>query len=260
MTTSRIRNLVGCLLLGAPLVFGAPLEAQSLRGGTRSMDIQNRVAREHDFTFIASSNQVRSFVDAGYLVPVRGNADFELHAVSFPYARPEVELFIRRLSAQYRAACGEKLVVTSLTRPTSRQPANASDRSVHPTGMAIDLRRSSNAGCRNWLEGVLLSLEGSAVLEATRENYPPHYHVAIFPNEYRQYVEQITGEAARVTQRIAANVGAGNVIEYEVQRGESLWTIARDHGTTVARIQAENDMRSSRILPGQTLRVPVRSR
>ena len=37
--------------------------------------------------------------------------------VSFPFARPEVELFVQRLSGQYRRACGEQLVVTSLTRP-----------------------------------------------------------------------------------------------------------------------------------------------
>ena len=48
-------------------------------------------------------------------LPTGGEAmmteDFELHRVSFPYARPELDLFLRRLSAQYRAACGERLVV-----------------------------------------------------------------------------------------------------------------------------------------------------
>ena len=227
------------------------------------MDIQNRQARAHDFTFLATGNQVLRFVDAGYLIEVRPNRDFDLHAVSYPYARPEAELFIRRLARQYRSACGEKLVVTSLTRPQNRQPANASSRSVHPTGMAIDLRRSGDPGCRNWLEGVLLSLEEQGVLEATRERYPAHYHIALFPSPYRQYVERITERPAQVRTRVASNVGtssASGTIEYRVQRGESLWTIARDHGTTVARIQAENDLRGSRIVVGQTLKVPVRSR
>lgn len=260
MMSMRLRSLIGCLLVGAPLCLSTPSEAQSLRGGSRSMDIQNEMARMHDFTFLSTGNQVNRFVAAGYLIPVRPNRDFDLHAVSYPYARPEVELFIRRLASQYRAACGEKLVVTSLTRPQNRQPTNASDRSVHPTGMALDLRRSNDAGCRNWLEGVLLSLEGAGVLEATRERYPPHYHVALFPNPYRSYVERITDAPAQVTTRVAANVGTSSVIDHEVQPGESLWTIARDHGTTVARLQAVNELRGSRIVPGQTLRVPVRSR
>jgi hypothetical protein len=70
---------------------------------------------------------------------------------------------------------------------------NASAISVHPTGMAIDLRRSDSSGCRQWLETVLLDLEGKGVIEATREQYPPHYHVAVFPNPYLQYVA--SGEA-----------------------------------------------------------------
>ena len=60
--------------------------------------------------------------------------------------------------------------------------------SVHPTGMAADLRRSDSSGCRQWLETVLLDLEGKGVIEATREQYPPHYHVAVFPNPYLQYL------------------------------------------------------------------------
>jgi hypothetical protein len=59
-----------------------------------------------------------------------------------------VQTFVERLSSQYHNACGERLVVTSLTRPASEQPRNASDRSVHPTGMAIDLRLSTKGTCR----------------------------------------------------------------------------------------------------------------
>ncbi len=81
---------------------------------------------------------------AGYLVQVRANRDFDLHGVSYPFARPETRTFTLRLANQYRLACGEKLVVTSLTRPLSRQPRNASSRSVHPTGMALDVRRSNH--------------------------------------------------------------------------------------------------------------------
>ncbi len=179
-----------CATCAAPL-----LEAQSLLGSHESLLRQNEEAREHDFTYLRTAAEVRDYVQQGLLVRLPGNADYELAGdeVSFPYARPEVKTFVERLSSQYREACGERLVVTSLTRPITRQPPNASAISVHPTGMAIDLRRSDSSGCRQWLETVLLDLEGKGVIEATREQYPPHYHVAVFPNPYLQYVA--SGEA-----------------------------------------------------------------
>ena len=242
----------------AALLFSAAgLEAQSLRGSPASLSIQNRVAREHDYSYLRTPADVERFVRAGYLVPVRGNRDLELHAVSFPYARPEVELFLRRLGAQYRGACGEKLVVTSLTRPKTRQPRNASEESVHPTGMAVDLRIPRDAKCRNWLEGVLLSLEKARILEATRERYPAHYHLALFPRQYVAYVERLTERPAPLLTVMTSAEAPGELMEVRVRRGDSLWEIAREYGTTVDRLRAENRLRSDRIVPGQTLRVPV---
>jgi len=224
--------------------------AQSLRGSTASLDRQERSAAQHDFTYLGSPSQVEQFVKAGYLVQVRPNRDFDLHGVSYPFARPETRTFILRLSGQYRRACGEKLVVTSLTRPLSRQPQNASSRSVHPTGMAIDIRRSNTRSCRAWLENVLLSLEATGVLEATRESYPPHYHVAVFPNPYSRYVENLT------TRRAETRVASSDVLEYRVRRGDSLWEIAQAHGVTVDQLKAENHLAGSRIYAGQLLKVP----
>lgn len=255
----RSRTVLAAFALAA--LGATPAVAQSLRGSSSSLDIQNRIAREHDFTYIRTSSQVRRFVAAGYLVPVRSNADFDLHAVSFPYARPQVELFIRRLANQYRRACGEKLVVTSLTRPTSRQPRNASDRSVHPTGMAIDLRRSNDRNCRAWLEDVLLNLERAGLLEATRERYPPHYHVALFPRQYERYVQRLASRADAPRRAAAeARKVSAETTQYRVRRGDSLWTIARRHGLSVDEIRSSNDLRSSRIYAGQLLKLPVASR
>jgi hypothetical protein len=241
-----------CLILaltGSLLVPGA-LWGQSLRGSPASLDRQERSAQTHDFTYLQSPLQVERFVKAGYLVQVRPNRDFDLHGVSYPFARPEVRTFVLRLASQYRRACGEKLVVTSLTRPLSRQPRNASDRSVHPTGMALDIRRSNDRNCRAWLEGVLLSLEGSGVLEATRESRPPHYHVAVFPQPYARYVEAQNAPAAQT------RMASAEIDEYRVRNGDSLWDIAKAHGTTVDRLKQENNLRGSRIYAGQLLKVP----
>lgn len=229
------------------LTLTSPLEAQSLKGGGGSLDRQNMQARRHDFTYLQSPSQVQRFVNLGLLVPLRPNADYQVHNVSYPYVRPAVRLFVERLASQYRAACGEQLVVTSAIRPESFQQRlrNGSDRSVHPTGMAIDLRRPNNGRCRGWLERVLLDLEGAGVLEATRENYPPHYHVVVFPDPYERYVAR-RGDSPREAR----------VLAYQVRSGDTLWDLARRHGTTVTEIKKENNLSSVRIIPGQVLRIP----
>ena len=89
-------------------------------------------------------------------------------------------------------------------------------------------------------------LEQARVLEATRERYPPHYHVAIFPNQYAGYVEVLAG---RTTSRTAE-------ISYTVRSGDSLWTIARRHRTTVDEIRQANGLRGSTIYAGQILELP----
>ena len=255
----RPRRCGALLLAAALLLAGLPgrAPAQSLRGSRASLDRQVAQARQHDFTHLANARQLRRFVDAGYLVPVSGNADYTLFDVSFPFARPAVRLFVERLSAQYRRACGERLVVTSLTRPRSHQPRNASDRSVHPTGMAVDLRRPAGR-CRAWLESVLLSLEARGLVEATAERRPPHYHVAVYPAPYADYVARQTAGVARQT----AGGGGGEsappaaIAFHVVRRGDTLGRIARRYGAAIDALRRANDLTSSLIHPGQTLRVP----
>src|SRR5687767_6045857 len=147
----------------------ASASAQTLRGSNASIGTQRSVAIANDFTFLTTRRDVARFVALGLLVPVPGSASYSLAGVSHRYARPAVRLFVERLADQYKAGCGEKLVVTSLTRPESEQPRNASDESVHPTGMAVDLRISRTTRCRTWLENALLTMERNGLIEATRE-------------------------------------------------------------------------------------------
>ncbi|HEX6135664.1 MAG TPA: DUF5715 family protein [Longimicrobiales bacterium] len=304
MERASTAALAAVLLLSA----ATALDAQTLRGSTRTMQRQNRVAQQHDFTFLQTSAQIDRFVNAGYLERLRGNDNYELARVSHPVARPAVRVFVERLSAQYRSACGEKLVVTSLTRPAAGQPRNASDLSVHPAGMAVDLRISRKRACVRWLEKTLLSLEKQGVLDVTRERRPPHYHVALFPEPYERYVTNIAGASAirlasaqgtkaapqaQVAAADAADVDDAAALQeqltdalaessapddaapqrlvtanvepepeeqrqtYRVNRGDSLWSIARRHGTTVEELKDLNSLKSSRIMAGQVLTVPA---
>ena len=154
------------------------------------MEHQHEVAVAQEYSFLETQADVRKAAEGGILEPVGDNADYTLSNVSFPFAIREVRMFIERIAPQYRAATGERLVVTSLTRPISLQPPNAHVLSVHPAGMAIDLRVPANAKSRAWLEQTLLELESEGVLDVTREHTPSHYHVAVFPADYRAYVNE----------------------------------------------------------------------
>jgi LysM repeat protein len=279
-----------CMSMASPLV------GQTLKGSAASVDRQHDVAVEHDFSFLDSTGEVKRFVQLGLLVQITGGPHYELGAVSFPYARPAVRTFVERLSGQYESACGEPLVVTSLTRPVDKQPRNASELSVHPAGMAVDLRVSNKRSCRTWLEKTLLSLEKTGVIEATRERRPSHYHVAVFPNQYVAYVDQLENQAhvaLASNAQSAATAGAPTAstsrsaddatrtvvatnadatatdesgedapespatTDYRVNRGDSLWSIARRNGTTVGELKQLNGLRGSRLVVGQMLVLPA---
>lgn len=88
------------------------------------------------------------------------------------------------------------------------------------------------------------------MLEATRESRPPHYHIAVYPQPYARYVEAQNAPAAQT------RMASAQIEEYRVRNGDSLWDIAKAHGTTVDRLKQENNLRGSRIYAGQLLKVP----
>lgn len=238
---SFVSILVGLLI--AALLPGT-IEGQSLRGSPASVDRMYDHAVDNGIYFYKTGDGIKRAAEEGRLVRLGGNADYTTHAVSYPYVKQETQLFVHRLASQYRNACGEQMVVTSASRPQSMRLFNSVRKSVHPTGIAIDLRKPRNSRCLAWLRRTLLSLEKSGVIEATEENNPPHFHVAVFPNPYARYV------AARGGPTLAS------ASQYEVRRGDSLWGIARRHDTTVDAIMAANGLSSSRIVAGQKLRLP----
>lgn len=236
-----MKNLTAAFAAATLSLILTPAFAQSsLTGSRSSMERQHHHAVQAGYTFTRTSRAVSDLVEEGDLVRVSNSQHVTIHNVSYPFARPAVKTLIERLAAQYHNACGEKLTVTSLTRPIERQPANAAADSVHPTGMAVDLRIPSNGSCRNWLERTLLSLEDNGILDVTRERNPPHYHVAVFPEPYVNYLAGIQGQTR----------------EYVVQRGDTLSKVAARMDTTVSQLRAANSLRGDLINVGQKLIVP----
>ena len=131
---------------------------------------------------------------------------------------------------------------------------NSVDKSVHPTGMAVDLRRPNAGRCLDWLRTTLVSLEARGLLEATQERNPPHFHVAIFPRQYERYVQG--GGAPRPTLVSNSGSESGDPERYVVRKGDSIWAIARRTSVTVEDIQLANGLTSSKILAGQVITIP----
>jgi LysM repeat protein len=235
------------VLLGTSLV-----QAQTLKGSSRSIEHQYQAAVSYGYAFVDTAHSVKQHVNStGQLVRVKPDRYLELHDVSYPYAVPGTKLFLNRLSNQYHNACGEKLTVTSLLRPRDRQPANSVARSVHPTGMAVDMRVPRTHKCRAWLEKTLLSLEKDRVLDVTRERRPPHYHVAVF---VKNYEKRLGLQSRPAPTQLAAHSAPGQ--KYAVRRGDTLSEIADMNGVSITRLRAANALRGNRIYEGQKLLLP----
>ena len=175
--TRRIASLLG---LPVALALAAhPAAAQTLRGSRTAVDRAYSYALRRGLPFSRSRREVEREARDGQLVRLGGSADYRLRGVALPYVRPVTRTLLTELAARYREACGEQLVVTSAVRPTSVRLPNSVVKSVHPTGLAVDLR-APRGRCRPWLREELLSMERRDLIDATEERHPAHFHVIVF--------------------------------------------------------------------------------
>lgn len=255
MTRFRLpATLVAFIILACRPAIGA---AQSLRGSMESVERMYDHAVNDGLTFYENSNDVHWAAARGELVQLRTDRGYDLHRVAFPFVRPATQTFVERFAEEYRQTCREEMVVTSGVRPESRQPSNSSVRSVHPTGMAVDLRKP-RGHCLTWLRRELLTLEGSGVIEATEEHHPAHFHVAVFGPEYLRFAgapafERPTAMIVAVSRPTPAPVTR----HYKVRAGDSLWSIAQQNATSVHDLIVANRLEHTKIRPGQTLVIPA---
>lgn len=253
------------LFAAAAIAVATTAGAQTLRGSHASVDLMYTSARSNDLAFLESTKDLYEAVRLGDLKLLSVTNDMTLQRVTFPFVLPNTKRFVDSLAAAYHAGCGERLVVTSGARPSNLQPRNASPRSVHPTGMAVDFHKPSGK-CLAWLRTNLLVLERRHVIEATEERRPPHFHVAVLDQEPERHATQLasaTGARGSAPTRSAADaqvasgdVGARHGSSYRVRAGDNLWTIAQRFDTTVEAIKKKNRLRTSRLRVGQKLTLP----
>jgi hypothetical protein len=167
------------LVLLAAVTRPAPASAQTLRGSRTAVERAYSFAMHRGLTFTRSRRDVERASRRGDLVRLGGSLNYRLKGVAHPYVRPATRTVLARLAARYRTVCKEPLVVTSAVRPTSVRLPNSVLQSVHPTGLALDLR-VPRGRCRPWLRDALLALERRGLVDATEERHPAHFHVIVY--------------------------------------------------------------------------------
>lgn len=182
----------------AALVLGiaTAASAQSLRGSKESVDLMYGVAQQRGLQFLRTPQDVYEAARVGALKLVSMTEDLDVDKAGWPFVLPNTLRFADSLSVPYHAACGERLVVTSGARPLSEQPHNASPKSVHPTGMAVDFRKPKTPACLSWLRTSLMSLEATGAIEATEEKHPAHFHVAVLRQAPVPRIQMAAGDVA----------------------------------------------------------------
>jgi LysM repeat protein len=251
-------------------------------------------AVSNDLDFFRTSKGVYESVKDGELVMISITMDMTLDDVTYPFVLPRTRDVLNVFARKYREACGERLVVTSAARPRTEQPRNASPKSVHPTGMAIDFRKPTGK-CLEYMRSELVLLEKQGVLEATEERHPVHFHVAVLQRGRFAPATSVAasatatpapqmpapvsigastpasaaGSVAPAPQSIVADSASGTVdvpsstrdkkpagpATYSVRKGDNLSTIAKRFGLSVTRLKSLNGLKGSAIKPGQKLKV-----
>lgn len=154
--------------------------AASLRGSHAAVDRAYDEAVREGLPFVHSNAELERRAGEGeYVALSRSTATYQLKGVTSPYVRPATRNFVTKFAADYARQCGEPLTVTSAMRPTSIRLRNSVEKTVHPTGIAVDLRASRSAGCRSWMRATLLDMENAGTIDATEEHHPPHFHVVV---------------------------------------------------------------------------------
>ena len=255
----------------------AAREPEALRGSKASVEKMYDFAESHRYPFYLTPFTLDDAIAKGKLVPLTGDQNYELtRGVGFSYSTVEAREFVKQFAPQYLAVCGAPLTVTSAARPMSRQPHNANPHSVHPTGIAVDIRRPYPGPCLTWLRNALAELETRGFVEATEEHHPVHLHVAVLAAPGARFtlpdltngvvvarqtpvpatlVAATANGALSLPAVTADSAGKGRI--YLVRQGDTLWEVAQKTGVSVQALAAANKRSPRSVLtPGTTLKLP----
>jgi hypothetical protein len=156
-----------------------PADAVSLVGGCQTTSKQQlQYAKGRQLPLMTTVAEYKERIASGYFVPFEGPY---LHVLADrPYALPSTVAFVTEMSVAYKAAGCGKLVVRDALRLTTERPKNGSIHSVHPAGMAVDIRvQYIKSECADWLRSYVRLKEAAGKVDGTHELKPEHLHVVV---------------------------------------------------------------------------------
>ena len=158
-----------------------PAQVVSLVGGCQTTSEQQlQYAFSIQLPLMTTETEYQSRINSGYFVRLEG-LFLDVRARR-PYALPQTVAFLIKMSQAYSAAgCGQLIIMDAL-RLTTERPVNGSVYSVHPTGMAVDIRtKYIPIECADWLRAYVSQKEAAGEVDGTQELRPEHLHVVVVP-------------------------------------------------------------------------------
>ncbi len=140
-----------------------------------------RFAKAHRLEFSSNSIEFWRLVRNKVFVHIKDAPDIPLKAFfDTPFVLPSTAEFTRNLANEFSAAeCGD-LGVTGGGR--FKVFWNSSKFSVHPAGMAVDIRtKDLNDSCMTTLIYFLYQAEANLQADVSIESSPSHFHVVVIP-------------------------------------------------------------------------------
>lgn len=153
--------------------------AVSLVGGETTTSLQQyEYAKQQNLSIMETEATYQHAILRGYFVPL--TSPYLVVLAKREYVLPSTAKFVHELAAAYyETGCGQ-LVVTSAGRLTTERPTNGSPYSVHPAGMAVDVRtKYIPPECADWLRAYISEREGKLEVDGTQEYHPEHLHVVV---------------------------------------------------------------------------------
>lgn len=211
-------------------------------------EIAHNYAIEHGIPVIKTVTEVKDLVISGYLQPLIGDRtcyDTVTREMKYPFALPQTVQFIEILCQQYITVCPEILYISSAVRSDDYNATinGASPDSAHRTGMSVDITKSKNIPCKNWLRSQLDLLQSEGMIVYHEAFSPDHFHTTVLPHHFNPEVAM----NARPYFHI-------------VKRGETLHKIAQTYGFSTKDIASHNNIVNAKLLQvGQKLLLPTKS-
>ncbi len=162
----------------------------SLVGGEVSSSEQQYRYAEQSGAVIITSDNFDELVRSGGLVKLEGPNIRLMSTRVIQYVIPSTRDFVLQLAYEFgQQGCGELVVNDALRVAGNRMPSAASSFSVHPRGMAVDIRVNGiGERCETWMNTYLLQNEAEGKVDATREHWKvvrgqrvpnPHFHLVV---------------------------------------------------------------------------------